>query len=503
LPHVLLLTEGTYPFVDGGVSTWCNQIVAGIPDVQFTVLAVTGDVTARQLYDVPPNVEVMQVPLWGVEHPAEWGLTLHGARDLARRRRRTHGEMAGEFAHRFRGFLADLAGTEVDGRAAGRRLAALHRFFLEHDYVAALQSTQAWDAFRESAATAPWAVGAREQDLVTCLRWLRALLMPIALPIPEADISHATLAGLAAMPGIVARIERGTPLLVTEHGVYLRERYLAVSTALLPLAQRRFLLAMAELMATVTYAWADTIAPVCHWNTRWERRLGADPDALLPVHNGVDVDAFAPRDKPPTSPGWNRPTAVAASRVFPLKDIETMIRAAAVTRRLVPDVLFLLYGSLTADPPYVERCRALVTELGLEQTFVFAGLAPDPTDIFNQGDIGVLSSVSEAFPYTVLEALACARPVAATDVGGVSELLQGWGLLVPPRDPEALGTACANLLRDSYNRARLGRRGRERVLAQFRSSMVVQDYGEIYEALWRPPQEELEGKLHAYDREAA
>jgi glycosyltransferase involved in cell wall biosynthesis len=287
---------------------------------------------------------------------------------------------------------------------------------------------------------------------------------------------------------VVARVERGTPLLVTEHGVYLRERYLAVSTTRLPVTQRRFLLAIAELCAAVTYAHADVLAPVCAWNTRWERRLGAGDEMLVPILNGVDVEAFTPRDKPRTSPGHGRPTVVAAARIFPLKDIETMIRAAAVTRERVPDVLFLVYGSLTADPDYVARCRALIEELDLTGTFVLAGLAPEPTEIFNQGDIGVLSSVSEAFPYTVLEALACARPVAATDVGGVSEMLEGWGILVPPRDAGALGRACADLLADPQRRALLGRRGRERVLARFRSSMVVDRYAELYAEIGTPPE---------------
>ncbi len=481
--HVLLLTEGTYPFVDGGVSTWCNQIVRGLPDVRFTVLAVTGDVSARQLYDLPPNVTVRQLPLWGVEHPFEWGLPADGARDLMRRRSSVRGDVEATFGRLFAALLDDLAAPEADPLRAGRRLVELHRFFLEHDFVAALTSRAAWDAFRQQAAVAPWARGARAKDLVVCLRWLRALLMPIAVPIPEVDLCHATLAGLAALPGIVARVERGTPLLVTEHGVYLRERYIAVSTTRLPATQRRFLLALAELTAALTYAHADVISPVCAWNTRWERRLGASDDKLLPIVNGVDVDAFVPRDKPRTSPGYNRPTVVAAARVFPLKDIETMIRAAAVTRETIPDVLFLLYGSLTADPPYVERCRALVAELQLEHSFVFAGLAPEPTEIFNQGDIGILSSVSEAFPYTVLEALACARPVAATDVGGVSEMLDGWGILVPPRDAVALGRSCVTLLADPQNRAQLGRRGRERVLARFRSSLVVERYDALYDRL--------------------
>jgi polysaccharide biosynthesis protein PelF len=483
--RVLLLTEGTYPFVDGGVSTWCNQIVTGLPDVSFTVLAVTGDVNARQLYDLPANVAVRQVPLWGVEHPAEWGLPLAGPLDAARRRRRVRGPLADHAALVLGGFLADLSRPEHDPRGAGERLVALHRLLVSEDFPTVFETPQAWAVFQFHAAHAAWAAGATSDDLETCMHWLRALLMPIALPVPLADITHATLASPTAMPGVIARIERGTPLLVTEHGVYLRERYLAVSTVDLPVAQRRFLLALAELTAAVTYAYADLIAPVCAWNTRWEHRLGARPETIRTIHNGVDVAAFTPRDKPPGSPGRDRPTVVAAARVFPLKDIETMIRAAAVTRTRIPDVLFLLYGSLTADPPYVARCQRLVGDLGLQDTFMFAGLAPDPTEIFNQGDIGVLSSVSEAFPYTVLEALACGRPVAATDVGGVAEMLEGWGLLVPPRDPDALGEACATLLADTAMRATLGRRGRERVLARFRATMVVDRYRDLYATLTR------------------
>lgn len=483
MTRVLLLTEGTYPFVDGGVSTWCDQIVRGMPEVAFTVYAITGGVEATARYDLPPGTGLVQVPLWGVEHPAEWGLPTGGAIATARRRLAVRGPVAERFAGMLAGLLGDLAAPEADPLGAGRRLAALHRFLLAHDFPAAMARVETWRAFREAAREAAWARGASAEDLTTCLRWLRALLMPLALPVPRADVSHATISGLAALPGVVARIERGTPLLLTEHGVYLRERYLAVAGTDLPDAQRRFLLALAELTAAVTYAHADHVAPVCSYNSRWEHRLGVPPERVRPIWNGIDPSLFTPRDTPPTSPGYGRPTAVAAARVFPLKDIETMIRAAARTRERIPDVLFLLYGSLTADPPYVERCRALIAELGLEETFVPAGLAPEPTEIFNQGDIGVLSSVSEAFPYTVLEALACARPVAATDVGGVAEMLEGWGALVPPRDPVALGDACADLLADRSRRAMLGRRGRERVLARFRSQMVVDGYRDLYRRL--------------------
>jgi glycosyltransferase involved in cell wall biosynthesis len=171
---------------------------------------------------------------------------------------------------------------------------------------------------------------------------------------------------------------------------------------------------------------------------------------------------------------------VAAARVFPLKDIEMMIRSAAVARDLMPDVQYLVYGSLDADIPYVERCRALIAELGLEEVFTFAGHHSKPADLYNEGDISALSSISEGFPYTVLESMACARPVVATDVGGVREALEGYGILVPPRDHVAFGEAVVTLLADPDLRARLGRQAREAVLARFRTAHSVDGYRRFY-----------------------
>ena len=175
--------------------------------------------------------------------------------------------------------------------------------------------------------------------------------------------------------------------------------------------------------------------------------------------------------------------AVAAARVFPLKDIETMIRSAAVARERLPSVRYLLYGSLDADPPYVRRCTDLVSELELEEVFRFGGFHPNPAEVYAEGDISVLSSISEGFPYTVLESMACARPVVATDVGGVKEALEGYGIVVPPRDPEALGRGVADLLEDEELRLDLGRRGREQVLARFRTSTSVDAYRNLYSDL--------------------
>jgi glycosyltransferase involved in cell wall biosynthesis len=162
-----------------------------------------------------------------------------------------------------------------------------------------------------------------------------------------------------------------------------------------------------------------------------------------------------------------------------------MIRSAAVARELLPEIRYLVYGSLDADVPYVERCRSLVAELGLEQTFELRGFHSKPPELYTEGDICVLSSISEAFPYTVLESMACARPVVGTDVGGVREALEGFGKVVPPRDPDAFGRAVVELLSDDEFRRELGRRCREEVLAKYRTSNSVNAYRDTYAELTR------------------
>ncbi len=77
--------------------------------------------------------------------------------------------------------------------------------------------------------------------------------------------------------------------------------------------------------------------------------------------------------------------------------------------------------------------------------------------------------------------MACGRPVVATDVGGVREALEGAGLIVPPRDEEALGEAVVRLLRDDDLRLSLGRRGRGQVLAHFRTSRAIDAYRRVYQ----------------------
>ena len=486
---VLLCTEGTYPFVGGGVSTWCDVLCTRLEHVDFTIQAITGSPLVTVRYDLPPNVVALKtIPLWGTTEPAEHVRSEERFVDSYRRRRATSEDVvASAFVPLVRQFLAATRSETPDLDVAGTLVHAMWRWFREWDWLATWRSRAVWEACCDELTRAVREGDASPDerptvwDLTTCFGWLRHFLTPLDADVPVTDIVHTTLAGFPGLTGVVAKLERGTPFIVTDHGVYIRERYIAVSSTDYTLFSKRFLLGLSQLVSRVVYHHADVVATVADFNKRWQVRNAARPHQLRTIHNGVDPRVFVPRPKPAGRSG--QPTVVAVARVFPLKDIETMIRAADVTRRYVPDVRYIVYGAADVDQDYTDRCLALIDELGLGEAFQLAGFHPKPAEVYAEGDVTVLSSISEGFPYTVIESMACGRPVVATDVGGVREALEGCGVVVPPRDPVSLGVGVARLLLDDDLRSALGQRSREEVLRRFRIEHAVGAYDDLYEEL--------------------
>ncbi len=488
---VLLQTEGTYPYSGGGVSTWCDALCRELPGVDFYVVAVTGDTNVTLRYELPRNVRALiHVPLWGAEEPTDYINTDQPFADVYLRKQSTTEEaVTREFIPALREFLRAMENEEADLWNVARAVTAMYDFVQRYDYTAALRSRPAWRAFLEESHRAyaaaksdyPADNGPSAYDFTTALRWLGHYLMVLNLPVPRVDVAHASISASAALAGIVAKIRYGTPFLLTEHGVFIRERAIAVSQTGLSFYLKRFLIKLSALFSRLSFALADQVSPVCDFNRRWELLYGAREEQLQTIYNGINPAVFVPRDKPPAN--RNVPTVVAAARVYPLKDILTMIQSARIVREEIPDVRYVVYGSLSADPGYVSQCRALIAKLNLEETFKLAGFHARPAEIYNEGDLSMLSSVSEGFPYTVIESMACARPVVATDVGGVSEALQGHGVIVRPRDPAALAEGAITLLRNDGLRSYLGRKAREAVLTRYRTDHSVQAYLQTYRRL--------------------
>jgi glycosyltransferase involved in cell wall biosynthesis len=478
--RVALINEATYPYVTGGVSTWCDQLVRGLSEVGWHLVTIVATTPGDPVIALPGNVESLNpVPVW--EDPRA---TRHRAVPAAVRLcRGMLGDSERHLAMYGTG-LRELVESAMPHLAVPHRTLAAGRLRRPADRPGRhpLAGIPLADILLDT-----WVTAGRTQQLPRLtLReadeaagLIEHAVRPLAAAVPAVDLCHANANGLSSLVAMATKWRRGTPFIMTEHGVYLRERYLAAgdSSPGVKAAMLRFHRALARL----AYAEADLIAPVSGFNQRWEVRHGADPAKVVVIPNGVDPQRFQPLSTEPDTP-----TIAWVGRVDPLKDLETLIRALARVRESVPDARLHLAGPVPpGNEGYAEVCRALVGELGLSAAVTFAGPVSSSRLAFEAGHVVALSSISEGMPYTVVEAMMCGRATVSTDVGGVSEMVGDTGIVVPPRNPEAFAAACVGLLQDARQRQTLAEAGRDRALRQYTLDRCVTAYRERYADLVR------------------
>lgn len=458
-PCVLLITEGTYPFAHGGVSTWCDIVVNGIVGADWAVLPITaGGIRRPFLFDLPPHATMAgHIDLWSEQVTAR--------RTVRRSSLRT--TLGAEFVRALLHWGSD-ATSVLDALVWCRANPSLVRASMRHP--------EAWTAFRsalgevlasDAADRDRVAPGLDEQhvcDLYQSLCWVaQAAAAPTPAPPggTSPDVILVTAAGWAGIPAAVHHAMFKTPVVLSEHGVYVREAYLAAIRGGESTGERWAHTRLARGLARLTYATATVVAPVTNANAAWERALGADPDRMRTIHNGVLVP-------PKVAPFPTEPVVVTVGRIDPLKDLKTLLRAAAWVLEKVPHARFDHYGPVPeGNERYRDECVALHADLNLGERFRFLGPIDDPDTALATATVSVLSSISEGFPISVLEAMAAGRPVVATAVGGVPEALSGCGFTVRPGDYEALGSGIVRFLNDPELTQRLGARGRQRVIHDF------------------------------------
>lgn len=172
-------------------------------------------------------------------------------------------------------------------------------------------------------------------------------------------------------------------------------------------------------------------------------------------------------------------------RVAPQKDFETLIRAAAILSNRFPRLRYLIageYGHGEKDRQYFARIQSLLQELGIADRFVFTGFRRDVARLMRACDLSVLSTHEEGLPLVLLEAMSHARPVVATAVDGIPELIRDGetGLLTPHANAPALAAALERLLSDPALAARLGEAGRRMVETRFSREQFDHNVAEMY-----------------------
>lgn len=484
---IALLLEGTYPFVRGGVSAWVHQLIQGFPEYRFAAVFLGSEpgAYAGLRYELPPNLVHLEV---------------HYLYDRSRPRPPEPGAPDAKA-------FADMRAMHDAFAAPGgcpRELLALNADHLLSGRMAEghfLSSREAWDTvagyYRDRAAGTSfldyfWSVRSMHEPVWALARIARGLI--------PARCYHSVSTGYAGFLGALLSQARKRPLILTEHGLYTKERKIDLLQSPWlgdPAGPeepeggylRRLWIRFFEALGRSAYAAADPVISLYEGIRRQQIRDGAAPERAVCIPNGIRLERFRPLREKQTLPP--RPVFVLIGRVVPIKDIKTFVRAMRTVRGRVPGAEGWIVGPGDEDPGYFEECRALAEALGLSDTVRFLGFR-DVGEVLPRAAVLVLSSISEALPLTLLEGFAAGVPAVATDVGSCRQLVHGReddpedlglgaaGRVVGIGDPAALAGAMAGLYldREEWSKARAA--AMARVERYYSERRMLDRYGEIY-----------------------
>ncbi|NLI28618.1 MAG: GT4 family glycosyltransferase PelF [Nitrospiraceae bacterium] len=520
---ICLVLEGTFPYVRGGVSAWVNTMLHELTEYRFAIVYIgsTKADCAVQQYDIPANVvyfeQIFLHEGLGLSEPE----AMPGSDQLFDTVSRIHGQER----DRGRGLLPESlptrGSTELfasindfhgDQRSDGTSLHAqqmlegvvqlyrrwgdvieteFHRSELAWRYICTQYSRFCTDP---SFINYFWTVKNMHAPL-----WqvMRAAVSPL-----KVRLYHAISTGYAGFFGAFASVFHETPFVVTEHGIYSKERKIDLAKTdwiadsrnvfqrdSLELAYFRSLwIRFFYRLGSMAYSQASAVSSLYGASRQQQIEDGALPEKTLVIPNGVDVKMLSALREQRRED--NPPVAVLIGRVVPIKDIKTFIRSMRIVRDRIPAAEAWIVGPEEESPEYAAECRNLVASYGLQECVRFLGFQ-NVHDIFPKARINVLSSISEALPLVVLEGYAAGVPAVCTDVGSCRELIQGRtdddralgesGALVPISSPQALADAMTRLLADDAAWLDAQRAAIARVERYYTQEQMFSAYRGLYE----------------------
>lgn len=494
---IALLLEGTFPYVPGGVSSWVAGLLESFPQYTFALVFIGGrsaDYDAPH-YALPDNVVSYQ----------ECFIFDEGEPERMTGPARCPAEAMAQMSQLHDDF--NLSGGRSTAQLAQiLPLVSSGGPITEHLF---LHGEQAWDEIRqryEKFCTDPsftdyfWQVRMMHLPFWKLIH-LAETLIPVRL-------CHTASTGYAGFLGALVHLRQQAPLMISEHGIYTKERQIDLyqsewirdNRALLErdsaqvAYSQELWMRFFRTLGVLAYEAADLISALFEDNRQRQIADGAPPERTRLIPNGIDVERFRPlrQQRPQSTPQ----VAALIGRVVPIKDVKTFIRAILVARQTQPALQGWIVGPEAEDPAYVQECRDLIAGLGLQAHVILAGFR-DVREVLPQAGVVVLSSISEGLPLVVLEAFAAGVPVVATRVGACKELIEGHGhddealglagRLVRIADPQALSGAMLALLQDPAAWRQASAAAVARVERYYTRERMVNTFGAHYERLMERP----------------
>ena len=477
---ICLVVEGSYPYVTGGVSSWLQWLMENLEEYTFAVMALIAedkDETERR-YRFPVNVvSYQEFTVFDTRELDQASpLVLSGTRwnDLSGRLHRMMTEWK-------QGRLSQES-IELIRELAFRRSPRIFRNFFQDEEAFALL-TRLYEDFRGEVGFLKYFYNVRNIHLILFR------LITLLSRMPEAAVYHAPGTGYGGLLACLNAVLLDRASLITEHGIYLQEREMELlkSDWLDDAYLKDMWIDAFTSLCLWQYNTSDRIVTLFEGNRRLEEDYGAQAERIRVIPNGIDIPRYveARRERCRTDPR----TVGYVGRIDSVKDIKTFIQVVALIKEAYPNVRALAVGPYEDQPVYFQECLALAGMLGVEETITFTGPA-DVVPYYREMDVLLLTSIKEAMPLAVMEAMASGLPVVATDVGACRELLLGEGdglgdagCVRRIMDAEGIAGAALDILLDEPKADRMAKSGIRRIEDRYSEERVLNEYRSLYQEL--------------------
>jgi len=482
---IMIFAEGTYPYVRGGVSSWIHQLITQLPTFTFGICFIGSQPSDYDeiRYELPPNLMHIEVHYLFNPNKKEKANYQESDKTL---------EVVRSLHHAFskQGTIPD----EIKNLAFFQN--ELTESYFQH-------SRGAWEYINEmymkNCPDMPFI------DYFWTLKNMHSplwLLASIAQNLPKCSILHSPSTGYAGFAGALSSYHTDTPFILTEHGIYTRERKIDLMSTTWISYRKPMLLRQPEEFNYIKQIWINFFEKIGQFAYQRAERIfslfpgakeiqinfGAEPSKLEVIPNGVDVDRLKTTlskrpDKIPM-------VITLIGRVVPIKDIKTFIRAMRIVVNTIPDVEGWIVGPLDEDQNYADECFKMVESLNLTDNVKFLGFQ-NIMEILPQTGIQTLTSISEGMPLVILEGFAAGVPCVATDVGSCRNLIEGAlddediaighaGVVTEIANPSQLAHAYISLLTDKEEWQQAHHAALKRVNQYYRQEMFLKKYENYY-----------------------
>lgn len=490
---ICLILEGSYPYISGGVSSWVAQMLKSFSHLRFAIVYIGSSKNDydKMKFELPDNVVHFQEHYLLDEEahedlkPKETKLSKKQYKNVAK----LH-----DWFHEKETNRSDILESVLRYYEKGPNEITFEQF---------LYSDGAWDfnckAFNQYC-TDPSFI-----DYFWTIRNMHApmwLIGEIIKEFPNVKVLHTISTGYAGYFGALLKYHFKIPLILSEHGIYTKERRIDLVKGQWVHDNRSIFLKdtsssgyykelwirFFESLAKICYQASDDIISLYGGVQPLQVQGGADPKKMSIIANGVNVESLRPlRD---LRDDKQENIICLLGRVVPIKDIKTLIRSMPIVIKSVPDAKIWIVGPQEEDKKYNTECITMVRELNLSDHITFMG-KKNIKDVLYKVRIMVLSSISEGLPLSILEGFAAGVPAVTTNVGACVELINGLndedkalgksGRIVEIANPVGLANAIIELLQDKNEWSRSQKTAIERVEKNYGLPLMIEKYNAIYQ----------------------